>query len=403
VDDMQGLIAAGTEWWPVIVASLLALVFLGLWLRARAGGGSAEQAKQLKAAQNEVRLLRGDAIQARREHTAERDKLTKELETLRAVNEGKVPPELERWKQRALEAEKRLEGELERHRAEIEKVLAAMGDGGSADQTMISPGGARERVERLEQDLAEARQQLEAATAQYQTELAALTERLNAEKAAALTAQARRHTTELEALQGGRPPGPPPGVRPDDTIAEGGSGLPDSARFPFLQGVKGAGQGVRFYLPYDTATLGRSDANTVVLQETMASRVHAEIGFDGRNFVLTDRNSTNGTLLNEELVTSAPLTFGDLIRIGETELRFTCEGAEAVDGDREFAEAAFRAMLGLAPNCRLALHGLAHVLQQGGREEELRAVAARLEELEGRDGPRGVGNGSELGLSRSSH
>jgi predicted component of type VI protein secretion system len=156
---------------------------------------------------------------------------------------------------------------------------------------------------------------------------------------------------------------------------------------------------VRFYLPYDTATIGRSDANTVVLQETMASRVHAEIGFDGRNFVLTDRNSTNGTLLNEELVTSAPLTFGDLIRIGETELRFTCEGAEAVDGDREFAEAAFRAMLSLAPNCRLALHGLAHVLQQGGREEELRAVTARLEELE--DGRRGVGNGSEL--ARSSH
>jgi hypothetical protein len=395
VNDIQGLIAAGTEWWPVIVASLLALVFLGLWLRARAGGGSGEQSKQLKAAQNEVRLLRGDAIQARREHTAERDKLTKELETLRAVNEGKVPPELERWKQRALEAEKRLEGELERHRAEIEKVLAAMGDGGSADQTMISPGGARERVERLEQDLAEARQQLEAATTQYQTELAALTERLNAEKAAALTAQARRHAAELEALQGG----PPPGVRPDDTIAEGGSSLPDSARFPFLQGDKGAGQGVRFYLPYDTATIGRSDANTVVLQETMASRVHAEIGFDGRNFVLTDRNSTNGTLLNEELVTSAPLTFGDLIRIGETELRFTCEGAEAVDGDREFAEAAFRAMLSLAPNCRLALHGLAHVLQQGGREEELRAVTARLEELE--DGRRGVGNGSEL--ARSSH
>jgi hypothetical protein len=396
---MQELIAAGTEWWPVIVPSLLALLFLGLWLRAGAGGGGAEQGKQLKAAQNEVRLLKGDAIQARREQAAERDKLTKELETLRAVAGGQVPPELERWKERALAAEKRLEGELERHRAEIEKVLAAVGDGGSVDQTMISPGGARERVERLEHDLAEARQQLEAATTQYETELAALTERLNAEKAAALTAQARRHAAELEA-QGGRPPALGADLRrPEDTLAESGSDLPDSARFPFLQGVKGVGQGVRFYLPYDVATIGRSDANTVVLQETMASRVHAEIGFDGRNFVLTDRNSTNGTLLNEELVTSAPLTFGDLIRIGETELRFTCEGAEAVDGDREFAEAAFRAMLSLAPNCRLALHGLAHVLQQGGREEELRAVTARLEELE--DGRRGVGNGSEL--ARSSH
>jgi len=392
---MQEIIAAGTEWWPVIVPSLLALVFLVLWLRPGGAGGSAEQSKQLKAAQNEVRLLRGDAIQARREHTAERDKFTKELETLRAVAAGQVPPELERWKERALEAEKRLEGELERHRAEIEKVLAAVGDGGSVDQTMISPGGARERVDRLEQDLAEARQQLEAATTQYETELAALTERLNAEKAAALTAQARRHAAELEALRGGRPPALAADQRrPEDTLAEGGSDLPDSARFAFLQGLKGAGEGIRFYLPYDVATIGRSDANTVVLQETMASRVHAEIGFDGRNFVLTDRNSTNGTLLNEELVTSAPLAFGDLIRIGETELRFTCEAAEAADGDRDFAEAAFRAMLSLAPNCRLALHGLAHVLQLGGREDELRAVAARLQELEGRNGPPGVGNGS---------
>ena len=196
---------AATAWWPVIVASLLALLFLGLWLRSRSGGGAAEQAKQLKAAQNEVRLLRGDAIQARREHTAEVEKLTKELETLRAVAGGKVPPELERWKERALEAEKRLEGELERHRAELDKVLAAVGTGGSVDQTMISPGGARERVDKLEQELAAARQQLEAATTQYQTELAALTERLNAEKASALTAQARRHAAELEALQG-RPP-----------------------------------------------------------------------------------------------------------------------------------------------------------------------------------------------------
>jgi hypothetical protein len=400
---MQELIAAGTEWWPVIVPSLLALLFLGLWLRAGAGGGGAEQGKQLKAAQNEVRLLKGDAIQARREQAAERDKLTKELETLRAVAGGQVPPELERWKERALAAEKRLEGELERHRAEIEKVLAAVGDGGSVDQTMISPGGARERVERLEHDLAEARQQLEAATTQYETELAALTERLNAEKAAALTAQARRHAAELEA-QGGRPPALGADLRrPEDTLAESGSDLPDSARFPFLQGVKGVGQGVRFYLPYDVATIGRSDANTVVLQETMASRVHAEIGFDGRNFVLTDRNSTNGTLLNEELVTSAPLAFGDLIRIGESELRFTCEAVEAADGDSDFAEAAFRAMLALAPNCRLALHGLAQILQQGTREEELRAVATRLQELEGRNGPRGVGNGSDLGLPGSSH
>lgn len=390
MDNLQQLIAAGRQWWPLIGASALALLFLALWLRARAGGGS-EQSKKLRAAQNEVRLLKGDAIQGRREHAAELDKATKELETLRAVADGRVPPELERWKERALDAEKRLEGELERHRAEIEKVLAAVGDGGSADQTMIAPGGARERADRLEQELAEARAQLQATTARFETEIAALSERLNAEKAAALTAQARRHAAELAALQGGRPPafGADEG-RSDDTLAGAGAGLPDSARFPYLRGVRGAGEGVRFYLPFDLATLGRSDANTVVLNETMASRVHAEIAFDGRDFILTDMNSTNGTLLNEELVTSAPLTFGDRIRIGETELELTCEAVEAAGGDTDFAEGAFRAMLSLAPNCRLALHGLAELLQQSHRDDELEAVAARLRELDAGKEPRGA-------------
>ena len=75
--------------------------------------------------------------------------------------------------------------------------------------------------------------------------------------------------------------------------------MPDDRTSPIARASpssrdQGGRSGIRFYLPYDVATIGRSDANTVVLQESMASRVHAEIGFDGRDFAVTDRNSTNG-------------------------------------------------------------------------------------------------------------
>lgn len=384
---MQELWTTAVPWWAALVPALLALLFLGLWLRARGGGGG-QANKQLRALQNENRLLKGDAIQARRDHQAEVEKLNKELETLRAVAGGKVPPELEQWRERALQAEKRLEDALARHRAEIEKVVAAVGDGGgSVDRTMVAPGGARERVERLEQELAEARDKLEAMSQQYESDLAALTERLNAEKAAALTSQARRHAAEVEALQARLPGGAaaerPPALALEVDDGAAGSNLPDTARYPFLLAIGGGAVGTRFYLPYDAATLGRSETNTVVLQESMASRVHADISFNGVDFEVSDRNSTNGTQLNGELISSAPLNFGDVIAIGETQLKFTCEALEAAQDDPAYAEEALRAMLALAPKCRPALQGLRELLEQdGARDADLQRVATRLQELD---------------------
>lgn len=368
--------------WIAIAALILAVVFLVLWLQAKRGGGEGESKKQLRAAQNQIQLLKGDQIQAKREHAEQIATLEKELETLRAVAGGRIPPELEMWKNRATAAEAKLQSELERHREEIEKVVAAVGSGGgSADQTMISPGGAAERLETLEKELAETRSALEAATAKYQADLAALSERLNAEKASALTAQSRRHAQEIEAVKAGREVKTVP-VSPDATAMEAAdSRIPDSARFPYLMGEGGEAKGIKFHLPYDMATLGRSDTNTIVLQEGMASRVHAEIRFDGKEFQLADRNSTNGTQVNGELVSSATLGFGDVIGIGETKLRFTCEAAEAAARDPEFAEAAYEAMIRLAPECRPALAGLKALLERDpARAEEVRAIAGRLKE-----------------------
>ena len=69
--------------------------------------------------------------------------------------------------------------------------------------------------------------------------------------------------------------------------------------------------------------IGRDGAD-IVLQDEKVSRKHAEIGLYGPGaYVLRDLASTNGTLLNGKRVGDrAKLKHWDVIRIGDTELRF---------------------------------------------------------------------------------
>jgi transcriptional regulator of acetoin/glycerol metabolism len=63
--------------------------------------------------------------------------------------------------------------------------------------------------------------------------------------------------------------------------------------------------------------LGRGDECDARLPGSETSRQHAEIRRDGPLFILRDLGSTNGTFHNGAPVTEAPLSAGDLIRLGE--------------------------------------------------------------------------------------
>jgi pSer/pThr/pTyr-binding forkhead associated (FHA) protein len=69
--------------------------------------------------------------------------------------------------------------------------------------------------------------------------------------------------------------------------------------------------------------IGREGAD-IVLDDEKVSRKHAEIGLYGPGaYVLRDLASTNGTLLNGRRVSEkAKLKHWDLIRVGDTHLRF---------------------------------------------------------------------------------
>ncbi|MDO4909108.1 MAG: DUF3662 and FHA domain-containing protein [Corynebacterium sp.] len=71
--------------------------------------------------------------------------------------------------------------------------------------------------------------------------------------------------------------------------------------------------------------IGRGNDVDFRLPDTGVSRHHLEINWDGRDAVLTDLNSTNGTLVNDMPVENWLLADGDVITIGHSyiEVRIT--------------------------------------------------------------------------------
>jgi hypothetical protein len=69
-------------------------------------------------------------------------------------------------------------------------------------------------------------------------------------------------------------------------------------------------------------SLGRSQACTIVLDDTFVSAEHAVVAFRGGRWWLADRGSTNGTLLNGRPVDGeVGVTAADVIGIGDVQLR----------------------------------------------------------------------------------
>ncbi len=72
----------------------------------------------------------------------------------------------------------------------------------------------------------------------------------------------------------------------------------------------------------DGLTLGRGDVE-IHLDDPFASSRHARISRQGHVVVIEDLGSTNGTYLNDELLTGPqPLHEGDRIRIGDCEFAY---------------------------------------------------------------------------------
>ncbi len=79
-------------------------------------------------------------------------------------------------------------------------------------------------------------------------------------------------------------------------------------------------------------TVGKGDANDIVIDEDGVNGFHADLKVEGTRVTITDINSTNGTLVNGEKITAPmPLGAGDIIVIQGVELEII-EDDESVQG-----------------------------------------------------------------------
>jgi ABC-type multidrug transport system ATPase subunit/pSer/pThr/pTyr-binding forkhead associated (FHA) protein len=69
-----------------------------------------------------------------------------------------------------------------------------------------------------------------------------------------------------------------------------------------------------------SSTVGRAKTNSVVVDDALASRVHATLARSPAGLEIRDNNSSNGTFVNGTLITSAMLRDGDVVTIGNTDL-----------------------------------------------------------------------------------
>jgi hypothetical protein len=89
-----------------------------------------------------------------------------------------------------------------------------------------------------------------------------------------------------------------------------------------VERVPGQSSGMAYAISDDGITLGRGDVE-IRLEDPFASSRHARISRQGHVVVIEDLGSTNGTYLNDELLTGPqPLHDGDRIRIGDSEFSY---------------------------------------------------------------------------------
>ena len=82
-------------------------------------------------------------------------------------------------------------------------------------------------------------------------------------------------------------------------------------------------------LKVDKTTIGRVEDNTFQIAEPSVSSHHCEILLRGGDVVVRDLNSTNGSFINGEKVTESVIKPGQILRLGQIEMRLETDAPTA--------------------------------------------------------------------------
>ncbi len=114
------------------------------------------------------------------------------------------------------------------------------------------------------------------------------------------------------------PVSPIPATAPTTATAS----LPKTIRGVKLVGIDGPVAGQVFPITKKEVTIGRAEDRDIRIEDKVVSRRHCKIVEEEDGFYLIDENSTNGTFIGNMRIAREKLKEGDLIRIGESLLRF---------------------------------------------------------------------------------
>ena len=82
-------------------------------------------------------------------------------------------------------------------------------------------------------------------------------------------------------------------------------------------------------LKVDKTTIGRLEDNSFQIADPSVSSHHCEVVLRGSDVVVRDLNSTNGTYITGEKVTEKVLKPGQILRLGQVEIRLEADAAGA--------------------------------------------------------------------------
>ena len=74
---------------------------------------------------------------------------------------------------------------------------------------------------------------------------------------------------------------------------------------------------VKFALFTDVATLGRKPDNDIIVADNAVSGTHCQFTYEDGKVYIEDLNSTNGTMLNDEIVSKSEISNGDTLILGK--------------------------------------------------------------------------------------
>jgi len=100
-------------------------------------------------------------------------------------------------------------------------------------------------------------------------------------------------------------------------------------------------EGKVYKLVLEKTTVGRSSDNTLVIHDSSVSSHHCEILTYGEEIIVREKESTNGTFINDRKVAEqGPAKSGQVIRFGEVEVRLEFERPKRDRPDTEMTTVA---------------------------------------------------------------